>query len=107
MNTFGQRVRALRQARRMTQTQLARAAGITPQAVSDLELDKTHATGYAAELARALETTAEFLRYGDAVHEATAAYQADLDKINEIVTTGRLEPKEVKAIRQLVETLAL
>lgn len=30
-----------------------------------------------------------------------------LDKITEIVTTGRLEPREVKALRQLAETLAL
>lgn len=107
MNTIGQRIRALRQARRMNQTQVARAAGITPQAVSDLETGKTQATGYLSELARALGTTAEYLRYGDAIRETTPAYQADLDAITEIVTTGRLEPKEVKAIRQLAETLAL
>ena len=107
MNTLGARIRSLRRLRRMTQTQVAQMAGITPQAVSDLETGKTQTTGYLSELARALDTTAEFLRYGDAIRETTPAYQADLDKITEIVTTGRLDPKEVKAIRQLAETLAL
>lgn len=107
MNTIGQRIRALRLARRRTQTQVARAAGITPQAVSDLETGKTQATAYLSEVARALGTTAEYLRYGDAVREEAPTYQADLDKITEIVTTGRLEPREVKALRQLAETLAL
>ncbi|MCU0806411.1 MAG: helix-turn-helix domain-containing protein [Candidatus Contendobacter sp.] len=107
MNTIGQRIRALRQLRRMTQTQVAQAAGITPQAVSDIEIGKTKAPAYLSELARALNTTAEFLRYGDEIREPAPTYQADLDKITEIVTTGRLEPKEVKAIRQLAETLAL
>ena len=81
--------------------------GITPQAVSDLETGKTQATAYLSEVARALGTTAEYLRYGDAVREEAPTYQADLDKITEIVTTGRLEPREVKALRQLAETLAL
>ena len=107
MNTLGERLRALRRLQRMTQTQVAQAAGITPQAVSDLETGKTQATAYLSELARALNTTAEFLRYGDEIREVAPTYQADLDKISEIVTTGRLEPREVKAIRQLAETLAL
>lgn len=107
MNTIGHRIRALRLARRMSQAQVAKAAGITSQAVSDLEIGKTQATAYLSELARALDTTAEYLRYGDTVRETAPAYQADLDKITEIVTTGRLEPREVKAIRQLAETLAL
>ena len=29
------------------------------------------------------------------------------EKLNELVTTGRLDPKEVRAIRQLAENLAL
>jgi transcriptional regulator with XRE-family HTH domain len=107
MNTLGQRIRALRRERRISQTELARAAGITPQAVSDIETGKTQATGYLSELARALGTTAEFLRYGDRVGESPPTYQTDLEKINEIVTAGRLDPKEVKAIRQLAESLAL
>ena len=68
---------------------------------------KTQATAYLSEVARALGTTAEYLRYGDAVRETAQTYQADLDKITEIITTGRLEPKEIKAVRQLAETLAL
>jgi transcriptional regulator with XRE-family HTH domain len=107
MNELGQRIRALRRGRGLTQAQLANAAGITSQAVSDLEIGKTQTTGYLSELARALGTTAEFLRYGDHVREPPRTYQTDLDKINEIVTTGRLDPKEVKAIRQLAETLAM
>lgn len=107
MNTIGERIRALRQARRLSQAQVARAAGITPQAVSDLETGKTQNPAYLSELARALGTTAEYLRYGDAVRETAQTYQADLDKITEIITTGRLEPKEIKAVRQLAETLAL
>ena len=107
MNTLGERVRSLRRLRQFTQAQLAEAAGITPQAVSDLETGKTHNTGYLSELARALDTTAEFLRYGNQVAEESPAYQTDLDKINEIVRAGRLTPNGVKAIRQLTENLAL
>jgi transcriptional regulator with XRE-family HTH domain len=107
MNTFGNRIRALRKERRMSQAQLAEAAGITSQAVSDIETGKTLTTGYLSELARALNTTAEYLRYGDRVGEPAALYQTDLDKINEIVTTGRLDPAKVKAIRQLAESLSV
>jgi transcriptional regulator with XRE-family HTH domain len=107
MNTLGQRIRSLRKLRRLTQNQLAEEAGITAQAVSDLEIGKTHNTGYLPQLARALGTTAEYLRYGEQVAEPAPAYQTDLDKINEIVRAGRLEPNDIKAIRQLTETLAL
>lgn len=64
MNTIGERIRALRQARRLSQAQVARAAGITPQAVSDIETGKTQNPAYLSELARALGTTAEYLRAG-------------------------------------------
>jgi len=107
MNELGQRIRALRRGRGLTQAQLAAVAGITSQAVSDLEIGKTQTTGYLSELARALGTTAEFLRYGNHISESPPIYQADLEKLNELVTTGRLDAKEVKAIRQLAETLAL
>jgi transcriptional regulator with XRE-family HTH domain len=107
MNALGNRIRALRKERRISQARLAEAAGITPQAVSDIETGKTLATGYLSELARALDTTAEYLRYGDHVGETPPTYQTDLQKINEIVTTGRLDPKEVKAIRQLAESLSV
>ena len=107
MTTLGQRIRALRKARKMTQTQLADAAGIISQAVSDLEIGKTQTTGYLSELARALGTTAEYLRYGEQVAELAPTYQTDLDKINEIVRAGRLDPREIKAIRALAEALAL
>ena len=53
MNTIGERIRALRQARRLSQAQVARAAGITPQAVSDIETGKTQNPAYLSELARA------------------------------------------------------
>lgn len=107
MNTIGQRIRTLRKAREWSQEQLAGAAGITPQAISDLETGKTANSAYLPEIARALNSTAEYLRYGDQVRDSAPTYQADLDKITEIFVTGRLEPKEVQAIRQLAETLAL
>lgn len=107
MQTIGQLVRALRQLQRLTQSTLATRAGITPQAISDIENEKTQSTAYLPELARALDTTAEYLRYGEAVAEQKTLYLADLDRIIDLISTGRLDARAVKAIRQLAESLSL
>lgn len=106
METIGKRVRTLRIAKRMSQATLAEKVGISPQAISDIERDSTAATHRLAELARALETTAEWLKYGDQVREHAPAYRADLDRIHHLISTGRLDDKAVGAVRALVEKLA-
>jgi transcriptional regulator with XRE-family HTH domain len=90
----------------MSQQTLGDAVGVSAQAISDLERGVTQATAYLAEVARALGSTAEYLRYGDEIRETQPHYRADLDRITEMITTGQIDAKSVKALRQIAETLA-
>jgi transcriptional regulator with XRE-family HTH domain len=103
MDTIGGRVKALRLLRKWNQQQLGEMAGTTSQTVSNIERGATEASKLLPELARALGTSAEYLRYGDA---GRPAHLDDLDRINEIIMNGRLPPKTVRALRNLAENLA-
>lgn len=103
MDTIGDRVRTLRKLRKLSQQALGKMAGITSQAVSDIERGASETSAYLPELARALGTNAEYLRYGDT---GRPSHLDDLDRIGEIVKTGRLSPKVIRALRKLAEDLA-
>ena len=103
MDTVGSRVKALRKLRKFSQQTLAKMAGTTSQTVSDIERGASEASKWLPDLARALGTSAEYLRYGDT---GRPAHLDDLAAINEIIRSGRLPPKAVRALRNLAETLA-
>jgi transcriptional regulator with XRE-family HTH domain len=67
MMTTGLRIRKLREAMGMSQTELARAAKVSQATVSDYETDeiKHHRASVLMKLAAALGTTPEYLVTGD------------------------------------------
>jgi transcriptional regulator with XRE-family HTH domain len=64
MQTLAERVAALRSARSWSQSELARRSGVTQQNVNSVELGKVKRPRYTHELARALDTTVEYLLTG-------------------------------------------
>jgi transcriptional regulator with XRE-family HTH domain len=65
MGTIGERVRALRKARGLTQPQLASEVGIDQSTVSDIERGKGFSAEILMRLCDALETTAEYIMRGN------------------------------------------
>ena len=103
MDTVGSRVKALRKLRKYSQQQLGKLAGTSSQTVSDIERGASEASKWLPDLARALGTSAEYLRYGDAGHPQ---HLDDLAVIAELIRTGKLQPKVVRALRNLAEVLS-
>lgn len=65
MLTRGQRVRTRRREKGMSQNTLARLAGITQPAISALENDHYEGSTAFPAIARALETTVDWIETGD------------------------------------------
>lgn len=59
--TLGARIKAARRKRRLTQEQLAAAAGITRTTVQNIEAGRTGTTHHIQEIADALDVTVEYL----------------------------------------------
>lgn len=62
--TFGGRVKKLRKALGMTQAALAKASGVAPGTIGDIEQGTQQGSKYIDLLAKALQTSAAFLRSG-------------------------------------------
>lgn len=63
-NTFGERVKALMQSRRMTQTELARRAGVTQAMISGLVNGRQQESKKVSSIAAALGVSVEYLMTG-------------------------------------------
>jgi len=81
MTTRGQRIKQRRKELGLTQGDLADLAKVSQQLVSKLENDLIDATRAPFSLARALDTSAEWLEYGDIMgaREDTTVYHAGDD----------------------------
>ena len=64
MTTFGQRVREARKEAKLTQPQLAKAAGLSQTTISDIERGRNSGSSEVTSLARALNVTPEWLAEG-------------------------------------------
>lgn len=64
MTTFGQRVREARKEAKLTQPQLAKAAGLSQTTISDIERGRNNGSSEVTSLARALNVTPEWLAEG-------------------------------------------
>lgn len=79
LSTFGKRLLAARKAKRLSQTQLAKAVGISQSMVSELEHDEYVGTSYIVQLARATGVNPAWLqerrgpRYPSSVVERPAS----------------------------------
>lgn len=63
-NTLGERIRAERQARGMTLTELGRRAGVSPGMLSDLEQNRSKGSTRLHEIAKALQVNPHWLAAG-------------------------------------------
>jgi transcriptional regulator with XRE-family HTH domain len=64
LTTMGARVRYVRKNLALTQTELAKLAGVTQPVISDLEANRTHTSGRTASIAAALGVKALWLETG-------------------------------------------
>lgn len=71
MNTFGQRVKSIRQARGFTQAQLAAAAGVSQAAVGKIEIGLASRSRYSTAIANALSVNPAWLAEGDGSIDAS------------------------------------
>jgi len=67
MNTLGMRIRAEREAQNISRKELAKAAGIKPTTLSDLELGLSKSSGALYKIARRLGVLPEWLETGRGV----------------------------------------
>jgi transcriptional regulator with XRE-family HTH domain len=108
METLGQRIRRLRRARHppMTQSELAKLCGLTPQTISNLERGISSSSTYLVPLAAALDVSPHYLENGDGVAEPVPAYLTDKIIIDRLIESGRLPAAQIHALRMLAESLA-
>lgn len=65
LKTFGQRLKAVREARNKSQTDLARDIGVSQPSILSMESGKTEKTKHLLALAKALEVDPEWLQLGE------------------------------------------
>lgn len=104
MSTIGQRVTALRTARRLSQRKLAELCGVSQPTVANIERGRTNEVkGYVLEaLAIALNTTVAYLLHGvvnENEHEV-AMFAVELSTI-----FRRLEPADQDTLLRMARTL--
>jgi DNA-binding XRE family transcriptional regulator len=96
--TAGQRIKALRTERKITQEKLAQQAGISVGFLSDLENDKTNVgADKLLDIAEALDVSLDYLMKGDVVAQAPKAVALELpaslvrlaDRVGLTVTQAR------------------
>lgn len=75
MASLGENLKAIRQARKLTQKQLGIKSGVKQSTISELETGETGKTGFIVELARGLGVTSELLTSSEPVEHI-------LDKLN-------------------------
>jgi len=106
-NAFGQRLVALRQARGLTQVQLAKATGMTQRAISYYEIEAEFPPAPALiTLAQALEVTTDELL---GVQPATPTERAPADKQRLWKRFQKMEvlpTKDQRAVIRLINSLA-
>ncbi len=104
MDTIGSRVRALRKARGLTQTQLAALVGITQGSLSLIEKNLTQVPSGStlAALCAALRTTPDFIIAG--LRDDSGNIQAAIDE-HELVHLWRDMPPEARQL--LLESAGL
>ena len=106
-NAFGQRLVALRQARGLTQVQLAKATGMTQRAISYYEIEAEFPPAPALiTLAQALEVTTDELL---GVQPATPTERAPSDKQRLWKRFQKMEvlpTKDQRAVIRLINSLA-
>lgn len=95
MNTLAKRLRYARERIGLSQSELARRAGIRPQAVQFIEGGRVRRPGSLVELARALSVQPEWLLLGEGpmeagVREPLGAYENEAALSAEAVVVARL-----------------
>ncbi|WP_275790490.1 XRE family transcriptional regulator [Pararhizobium gei] len=94
--SLGARVKAKRLEMGWSQMDLARRVGVSQQAINNLEGGQTNKSRYIAELARALDTTVDYLLDGDSsVPKQAASVEPTIIHFNDL-------PKDVPVLGQTV-----
>ena len=87
MSTLAERLRIARKKAGMTQEGLAKAAGVTREAIAQIETGRTLRTRDIMDLAKALDVSPAWLQFGaeaiDGLSEAALAAALDLDGLDE------------------------
>lgn len=87
MDSLAERLRAARKKAGLTQVALAKASGVSREAIAQIELGLTKRTAKIMELAKALDVSPAWLQFGeeaiDGLSEKALAAALDLDKLDE------------------------
>jgi transcriptional regulator with XRE-family HTH domain len=105
--TIGMRIRKLRKAKGLKQRHLAEAAGCSLNNISLIEQGKTEASRFLPVIAKALDTTAEYLVDGDQVNDSRITYRACVARIGELAETGRITLPQIQSLTGMAEAMAL
>lgn len=98
METLADRLLSARNAQKLTQAQLARAAGMSQRAVSQLERGETRKTARMLALAAALNVSPQWLETGRGPREAPVW--------SELVDLSRLPPNAQRDAQRLFKAVA-
>jgi transcriptional regulator with XRE-family HTH domain len=106
MTGLGDRIRKLREAKNMSQTELAKAAGVSQATISDAETGETKSGIRALTLLRiaaALDTNPEYLRTGKGPPDATLPTGTEADLLT---LFGKLNQQNRDALVAAAKALA-
>ena len=106
--TIGQRIRWLREKKKMNQTTLARAVGITPPSMSEIELGKTKAPAAATlfKIAAILEANPEWLLHGRGDYALKRSPPTDAGTIEEMSSImAELTPEQQATLLAVARAL--
>ena len=107
---LGNRVKQIREAKKLSQAELAEKVGISQQAIGLLEQRDSDSSKFLVELAKALEVSPEWLKTGTNSKEIThnnLLTPAELlaQQLKQFASEGKLSPDDINFINNTLQHL--